>query len=67
MATRSVKRSKLKATAVKIGKTIGKVDGAAHEAAHRASTAAKTAKRELLGLSKHLNRSSERVKLALKG
>jgi hypothetical protein len=67
MATRLTKRNKLKATAVKIGSTIGKVDGAAHKAADRATTAAKVAKKELVGLSKHLSKSSQRVKVALKG
>lgn len=67
MATRLVKRNRLKATAVKIGSTMGKVDGAAHRAADRATTAAKVAKKELTGLSKHLNKSAKRVQVALKG
>jgi hypothetical protein len=68
MAARLMKRkNKLKATAVKIGSTIGRVDGAAHKAADRATTAAKVAKKELVGLSKHLSKSSQRVKVALKG
>ena len=67
MAIRTRKRSKLKATAVKIGSTMGKVDGAAHKAAGIATTAVKVAKKEFAGLSKHLNKSSQRVKLALKG
>jgi hypothetical protein len=67
MATRLTKRSNLKVTAVKIGSTIGKLDGAAHKAAGRATTAAKVAKKEFVGLSKHLTKSSQRVKLALKG
>ena len=65
MATRSAKRNKLKATAVKIGSTIGKVDGAAHLAVHRATAAMKVAKKEFIGLSKRLKKSSKRVKLAL--
>ena len=67
MAIRLTKRNKLRATAVKIGSTVGKVDGAAHEAVHRAAAAAKVAKREFVGLSKQLNKSGKRLKLALKG
>lgn len=67
MATRMRKRSKLKTTAAKIGSTIGKVDGAAHKAAGIATAAVKVAKKEFVGLSKHLNKSSQRMKLALKG
>lgn len=67
MAIRLAKRNKLKATAVRIGSAIGKVDGAARKAARRATTAVKVAKREFTGLSKQLNKSSQRVKLALRG
>jgi hypothetical protein len=65
--TRTMKRNKLKTTAVKIGSAIGRVDGAAHNAARRAGTAVKVAKREFAGLSKQLNRSGKRLTLALKG
>jgi hypothetical protein len=64
---RLAKRNKLRTTAVKIGSTIGRVDGAAHKAARRARTAVKVAKREFVGLSKQLNKSSKRLTLALKG
>jgi hypothetical protein len=67
MATRLAKRNKLKVAAVKIGSAIGKVDGAAHKAADRATTAVKVAKREVTGLSKHLNKSAKRLQVALKG
>jgi hypothetical protein len=66
LRSRLAKRSKLKATAVKIGSTIGRVEGAAHQGARKAASAIKVAKTEISGLTKQLNKSSRRLKLALK-
>lgn len=67
------KKSMLKDAAVKIGSTAGKIDGKAHKAALKAATAAHVLREELAemakqvdALKKQLEKSSNRLKSALK-
>lgn len=65
--------NKLKNAAVKIGSAVGRVDGTAHKAVMKATKATQVAKHELNELSKQVNalkkqleKSTERLKSALK-
>jgi hypothetical protein len=66
-------KSRLKDAAVKIGSAAGRIDGTAHKAAYKAAKAAHVAKIELIELSKQvaalkkqLEKSTSRLKNALK-
>ena len=67
------KKNELRDTAVRIGSAIGKVDSAAHKAALKAAGAAHVARQELTALGKQvdalkrqLEKSTQRLKSALK-
>ena len=67
------KKNTLKNAAVRIGTAAGTIDGKAHKAVHKAAAAAHVAKQELIEVSKQveslkkpLEKSSRRLKNALK-
>ena len=67
------KNSKLKDAAIRIGSAAGKVDGTVHRAARDAAEAAHVAKQEFIKLSKQmkalnkqLQKSTQRLKKALR-
>jgi len=66
-------KNKLRDAAVKIGSAIGRADGTAHRAVFKAAKAAHVARLELIELSKQvdalkkqLNKSTKRLKSALR-